>query len=60
MNRHILQRKDPRVQMTQNPDTSEPKITTDNENAKLRKSETVEIEQTLTIDAYDPSTCSQA
>jgi len=54
MNRHILQRKDPRVQLTQNPDTSEPTISASIKNSKVRKSETmVEIEQTLTIDAYD-------
>ena len=35
MNRHILQRKDPRVQLTQNPDTSEPTISTDIKNSKI-------------------------
>jgi hypothetical protein len=49
MNRHILQRKDPRVQMTQ-PETSESKTALDILTENVRKSETVEIVQTLTID----------
>ena len=59
MNRHILQRKDPRIQMTQDPDTSEPKITTELANAKSRDADPVEVHETLTIEAYDPSAFDQ-
>ena len=49
--------------MTQNPDTSEPKITTELANAKSPNADPVEIhaeiEETLTIEACDPSSFDQ-
>jgi hypothetical protein len=59
MDRHILQRKDPRVQRTQNQANSDPKIATDLANAKSRNANPVEIQETLTIEAHDPGSFDQ-